>query len=140
MKAIQKEGVNLIRSKGASSVEKYNIDKIKQDIQETINTTLENGINDRGLSLEELEKRKKRNALLQENLRNCGLGDLGAKEFVKSYIKDLLSQKLDEKNIDNVIEFNNHEKLSVQDKFEILLNTFKQKYKYDAFSKFIEKK
>ena len=46
---------------------------------------------------------------------------------------------IDEKRIDKIIPFDCPKKLSVQDKFEILILIYKKKYQDDAFKKFIKK-
>lgn len=84
-----------------------------------------------------------RNAVLQlqrnrKNLRiaykNCALGDLGAKDYIKEYIKDLLEKKhnIKDSTIDKVIPFSDPVLLSAQGKHDVLLLYYKKKHKFDA--------
>lgn len=90
-----------------------------------------------------------RNAIMQAqrnqtNLRlayrNCSLGDLGAKNFVKDYIKDMLEKKfnVNAETIDRIISFRDPRLLSSQDKGEILLAHYKKKFRFDAFINMVE--
>lgn len=113
------------------------ISYLSKGIRTLFNDILNQNINELYLSKRETQKREKQKARLNQALRSCAQGNLGEKEFVKDYIKGLLQNHLDinEITIDQVIPFNNTEKLKVQDKFEILLYQYKKKYSYDAFEK-----
>lgn len=125
--------------KKSLTVEDFKIDKIIIYVKQSIDEILENGINEKGCSVDELEKNRTRKKLLEKNLRNCGVGDIGAKEYIKGYIQDILTRNysIDETNIDNTIYFKDVSKLSVQDKFDILLQVFKVNYGYDALAKIV---
>lgn len=124
-----------------SERELLDLNNLKEIVKALINATLENEIEDVGISAEELEKRDERKALLEEYLRLCGTGSPGVKEYLKNYIEDLLSRdcEIDEDRINYIIPFDNHDKLSIQDKFEILILKYKKKYKDDAFKMLIKK-
>lgn len=89
------------------------------------------------LNRKETKKREQQKARLIMALRSCAQGNIGEKEFVKDYIKDLLQNhlKIDESTINYVIPFEDPSALTVQDKFEILLLQYKTKYQFDAFEK-----
>lgn len=113
----------------------YSLSYLSIGIRILFNDILNQNINELYLSKKETQKREKQQARLNQGLRSCAQGNLGEKEFVKDYIKELLQNHLDinEVTIDKVIPFNNTEKLTEQEKFEILLYQYKKKYFYDAF-------
>lgn len=115
----------------------FSLTYLSKGIRNLFNNILNQNINELYLSKKETQKREKQKARLNQALRSCAQGNLGEKEFVKDYIKELLQNHLDinEITIDKVVAFNNNEKLTVQDKFEILLYQHKKKYYYDAFEK-----
>lgn len=122
-------------------INKYKLENLKDFIKNTIDEILKNSIDEKGLSIEEYEKKKVRKQKLNQCLKRCGVGDLGAKEFVKSYIEDLLTKVygLSDENIDFVINFNNAASLTAQDKFEIILHHYKKTYEYNALKTLIKK-
>ena len=73
--------------------------------------------------------------------KKCGLGDLGAREFVKEYIKDMLRKNfnIDESNIDKIIPFYDPIQMQTQDKYDILMRYYKRKFGLEAFIKMINK-
>lgn len=122
-------------------INKYKLDNLKDFIKNTIDEILKNSIDEKGLSIEEYEKKKVRKQKLNSCLKRCGVGDLGAKEFVKSYIEDLLTKVygLSDENIDFAINFNNVASLTTQDKFEIILHHYKKTYEYNALKTLVKK-
>lgn len=122
-------------------IQKLSINSIKSFITNTMNDLLMTSISDRGLSWEDLEKKTLRKEKLNHAQKNCGIGDLSAKEFLKGFISDILVKTygIDETNIDYVMSFSNAQKLSVQDQFEILLHYYKKQFGYNALEKLILK-
>ena len=76
---------------------------------------------------------------LRKALKSCTYGDLNAKNYVKSYIRDLLINryKIDEMNICRIINFDNPKSLLPEDMFDILLYQYKQKHQYSALEHLI---
>lgn len=104
--------------------------------------TLLNGIINQNLmelciSRKEMEKRKKQKMRLSTAVRSCAQGNLGEREYIKDYIKDLLQSKLgiSEDTVNDVIPFEQPELLTEQDKYEILLQSLKKVGDYNAFEK-----
>lgn len=116
--------------------EKYSLEAMQDFVEENINTIIKSSIDDLGKSPEEIANAKKRKDLFKKQLNNCGLGDISSKQFIKSWITDLVTQKygVNEDNIDYIINFDFP---GVYDKFCIMLNRYKKKYKYDALKNFI---
>lgn len=93
-------------------------------------------LNVRKSRYEELLEHKRR---LRNALRNCGTGDIKAKEYVKYSIKEMLSEKykINSSNIDTLLPFSDSKKLTAQDKFEILLFIYKREYEGRAIEELI---
>ena len=112
----------------------YSIPYLKKSIRMLFNEITNQNIAELYLNKTETKKRERQKVRLKTALRSCAQGNIGEKEFVKDYIKELLQNKLqiNEDTIDLTIPFENSMKLTAQDKFEILLWQYKQKYRYDA--------
>lgn len=94
---------------------------------------------ERGLNKDEVEEKIQHKKLLRKALRTCVYGDSQAKIYIKDFIKDILIQhcKIDEDNIKEYIPFYQTDLLSVEDKFQILLYSYEQKYKTLALEQLI---
>lgn len=88
----------------------------------------------------ETMKNERSRDTLRGALKLCAQGNISLKLFVRDYIKDLLQRRLGvtEDTIDLIIPFEQSSQLTAQDKFEILLFVYKEKYDYDALNKLIE--
>ncbi|WP_454053333.1 pilus assembly protein CpaF [Clostridium sp. Marseille-Q7071] len=126
--------------KDNKDMQRYKIENIKIFIRNTIDELLKNTIDEKNLTIEEYEKKKVRKEKLNQCLKRCGIGDLGAKEFVKSYIEDLITKVygINEGNINFIINFNKAISLTIQDKFEIILHHYKKIYRYNALKALIK--
>ncbi|WP_291568937.1 pilus assembly protein CpaF [Clostridium sp. UBA2485] len=126
--------------KDNKDMQRYKIENIKIFIRNTIDELLKNTIDEKNLTIEEYEKKKVRKEKLNQCLKRCGIGDLGAKEFVKSYIEDLITKVygINEGNINFIINFNKAISLTIQDKFEIILHHYKKIYGYNALKALIK--
>ncbi len=117
----------------------YSFDYLVEEIKETFNQILNTSISEYRLDKAEALKEEKRKDNLRQALRNCNYGDTSAKDFIKEYIKDLLQLKLkvDENTINLIIPFNNSYNLTIQDKFEILLYSYKKDHGTNALQELI---
>lgn len=117
----------------------YSIDSLLLFVKDAFNKILKTNLYEMNLTKEEFEKRVHNKNQLRKALKNCTYGDINAKNYVKDFIKDILvkSYNINEDNVNNIICFSNPKKLSIQDKFEILLYTYKKKYGYRALEKLI---
>jgi pilus assembly protein CpaF len=111
------------QKKELENIERYTIPKLKIFVTETIDEILKQGIDDKGIDIDEYNSRQIRKNTLRAALRDCAAGNKGHKEFVKMYIIDLITQVygVNENNIDSIIKFKHLEKLTIQDKFDIVL-------------------
>lgn len=134
----------LLRRKEAEEEEviydPYDLTYLTECIKESFNQILNTNISEMNLKKEALAKREKLRAGLKKALRTCSYGNVGEKEYVKDYIKLLLQQKyhIDNDNIERVIPFSRSDELSVNDKFDILLYTYKKEYGPLAMEKLVK--
>lgn len=98
------------------------------------------GSNDWGMNEHSWERKQKTRNELRQALRGCSFGDKSDKQYVKSYIRDLLldGYSITEENIDQILPFHDRDRLTVQDRFEIILYLFTNKYGEEALANLIE--
>jgi pilus assembly protein CpaF len=120
--------------------EEFGVDYLVEGMKEMFNHILNTGPSEWNLNKQETKKQERRRAKLKKALRTCNYGDIGAKEYVKEYIKDLLQlkYKMNEENIDKVISFHNYNNLTSQDKFDILLYFYKKEFGANGLHVFIQ--
>lgn len=118
---------------------KYSLSSISEYILDTFNKFTNVNLNDMRLTDEEYSRLKKKRVELKSALKGCSNGDLNDKTYVKTFIYDALykTYDLNETNINLIIPFDNRKKLSIQDKFEILLFMYKKKHGFDALTRLI---
>lgn len=123
-----------------SGHEKFSFTEMISYIKHEIHEISRNPTNDWGMSEEAWTRRAKARAELRQALRGCTFGDLQDKEYVKSYIRDLLmaGYGVHEHNIDRIIPFEYRDKLTSQDRFEIVLYLYGQRHGEEALSFLIE--
>lgn len=119
--------------------DEFSIDYLKKEIKDTFNQILNTSISEFKLDKLETIKQEKRKEKLRQALRNCNYGDISAKDYIKEYIKDLLQIKfmVREDNINRILNFDDYNSLTIQDKFEILLYIYKKEYGFNALEEFI---
>ncbi len=113
----------------------FTIEYLSEKLKIIFNEILNQNLSELYISRKALEKRKEQKERLNHAIRSCAEGYLGEREYLKDYIKDLIQSKLkiSEETIDFVIPYGNILHLTEQDKFEILLQEYKQGYGLDAF-------
>lgn len=120
--------------------DKLSIDYLANGICNIFDSILRINVEELNLNQIETQKRINNITTLRNNRRNCNIGDLGAKEYMKDYIKDLLQQKfgIDADNINKILSFDDEKILTVIDKFDIALYLYKKQYKMNAFEQMVE--
>ena len=98
------------------------VDKVSDEINGILRTNLY----EIGLSDKDLESLKTRKSDLREALRNSGIGDKYAKKYVKQTIRNIIMSKLipNPDDYSKYIPFDNIGKLSIREKFDIMLYFF----------------
>ncbi len=119
----------------------YTLDVMKAFIKKRLDEITKVNLYDIGLSEEELKRRKNKKYELKKALKGCTYGDVNDKKYVKELIYDLLSQEygVDETNISKAIPFDIPSLLTAQDKFDILIYTYKKEFGYEALAEMIKK-
>jgi len=119
----------------------YTIEQMTNFIKARMDEITRTNLYDIGLSEEELRRRKNKKYELKKALKGCTYGDINDKKYVKELIFDLLHREygVNQVNITNAIDFDNVEKLTTIDKFDILIYMYKQQYGYNALGELIKK-
>lgn len=118
----------------------YELEDLIDCVKESFNDILNANLSEFNLKKEVSIKREQLRASLKKALRTCNYGNVGEKEYVKDYIKSLLVNQyhINEENIDAIIPFDDDEKLTTCEKFDILLYLFKREYGMCAMEELIE--
>ena len=73
--------------------EKYSLAAIQNFVDENINNVISSTIDELGKSYYEIRQIRRRKEIFKTQLNLCGLGDIASKEYIKSWISDLRTQK-----------------------------------------------
>ena len=121
--------------------QKYSIKGMTDFIKHEFDEITRMNLYDLALSEDEFERRKNTKYDLKKALKGAGYAAANDKKYVKTLMFDLLRNeyKVTERNINFAIPFDNKDKLTEQDKFDILLHLYKKKYKSNALSQIITK-
>ncbi len=120
--------------------EKYTLDGVLTYVKHRINELTRTNIVGMGLSGEAYRREIFKRSELRTALRRCVYGSLQDKQYVKDIIYDLLIDSyIDETTIDQVIPFNYINRLSVVDKFDVILYFYKKQFGKQGFAKLVEK-
>lgn len=122
-------------TQGEEEEDPYSFEYLQAGVKEKMNELTDTSFIDYSLSKEAAKKEEARKLELIKALRTCGYGDLNAKNFIKDYIKRILQRdfNISEETVSRVMAFDEDSKLSVIDKFDILLYLYKKEYGLDAF-------
>ncbi|MBR6504362.1 MAG: hypothetical protein IKT41_01355 [Clostridia bacterium] len=119
----------------------YTLEKMTEFVKKRLDEITKINLYDIGLSEEELKRRKNKKYELKKALKGCTYGDVNDKKYVKELIYDLLAKEygVTETNISTAIPFDIPSLLNSQDKFDILLYTYKKEFGYEALTELIKK-
>jgi pilus assembly protein CpaF len=120
---------------------KFELPVIITWIKDTINEITNSNLYDLGLNEEEFKRRANKRSKLKHALKESAHGDIRQKKYVKSYLYDLLLQDygFNDETINLTIPFDDTNRLTSQDKFDILIKKVQKKHKYNALNYLIEK-
>lgn len=112
------------------------IEQVKNSLHEISHSQL----SDAGLHEEEYRRRINQRAEMRKALKSCVSGSISDKTYVKNLISDLLTRSigLNKSNVDEVMMFAEPERLSVQDRFEIIFYLYREQFGVDALSRMID--
>lgn len=119
----------------------YTIEKMIEFVKRRLDEITKINLYDIGLSEEELKRRKNKKYELKKALKGCTYGDINDKRYVKELIFDLLEKEygVTESNISKAIPFDIPSLLTAQDKFDILIYSYKKEFGYEALTELIKK-
>lgn len=120
--------------------DRYSFPALIENVKRSLHELSRSHANDWGVGEETWNRRVKARAELRKALRGCTYGDVQDKRYVKSFIKDLLAHGygIGEDNIDRIIPFDDRDKLTAQDRFDIVLYLYKLSFGTDGLSRLIE--
>jgi len=127
--------------KEAKRTDNYSVEEIIKTVDCVFAGILDKDFRSLNLNQKETMKRENIKKLIKKCLKKSAEGDEEAKAYIKDYIKEILLHKvmLNEENVEKVIPFDNADKLSGEDKFEILLQLYYKEYRKDGLRMFLEK-
>ncbi len=119
----------------------YTIEKMIEFVKRRLDEITKINLYDIGLSEEELKRRKNKKYELKKALKGCTYGDVNDKKYVKELIYDLLEKEygVTESNISKAIPFDIPSLLTAQDKFDVLIYSYKKEFGYEALTELIKK-
>lgn len=117
----------------------YSINVLVDNVKDTFNNILKTNLYEMNLSKEEFTKRMQNKSQLRISLKSCTYGDVNAKNYIKDFIRDILLKnfKIDDNNINKILNFDNPKELCSQDKFEILMYVYKKTHGYRGLERII---
>ncbi len=133
-------GIHVLLSKGARKYTRLpSLQELIVCMSDTFNQIMRENIYEANLSRKSYEMLEARKKKLRYALKTCAVGDTLAKQYVKDMIQDILIEKyrVSERNINELICFEQDEKMSVWDKFQILLHVFEKSYGKEALTELL---
>lgn len=133
-------GIHTLLSRGARKYTKLpDLNELVLCMSDTFNQIMHENIYEANLSRKSYEMLEARKNKLRYALKMCPVGDVLAKQYVKEMIQDILIEKykVSERNINELISFDNDAKLSDWDRFQILLYVFEKSYDKEALTKLL---
>lgn len=115
--------------------DRFSMSYLAQGIKNRINEISDQNIYELMLNKKETKKREYQKIRLNRAVRTCAQGNVGERDFIKDYIKDLLQDHfhVNEKTIHQILPFSQSQYLTAQDKFEILYAQLQKEYRYRVF-------
>ena len=119
----------------------FTLEKMTEFVKKRLDEITKVNLYDIGLSEEELKRRKNKKYELKKALKGCTYGDVNDKKYVKEIIYDLLVKEygVNEINVSKAIPFDLPSLLTAQDKFDILIYSYKKEFGYEALTQMIKK-
>jgi pilus assembly protein CpaF len=115
----------------------FSLQHLEKGVKDLFNDIINQNIAELYLNRKETKKREHQKARICIAIRSCAQGNIGEKEFVKDYMKDLLQNNLqiNEESINKVIPFDYPDYLTAQDKFEILYQQLSRSNRLKVFDR-----
>ena len=121
------------------SVDIYSLDYLISRIEDTFNMIAKTRVEDLNLNKLETRKAELNKKKLKDALASCAFGDIGSKDYLKEYIREILqSCGINSETINEVIQFDNPAQLTITEKFDICLYYYKKQYGLEALGQMIK--
>ena len=120
--------------------ESLTIETLIEQVKNLLHEISHSQLADAGLHEEEYRRRINQRAEMRKALKGCVSGSISDKTYVKNLIGDLLTRSigLNKSNVDEVMMFADPERLTTQDRFEIVFYLYRQQFGTDALSRMID--
>lgn len=120
--------------------EALTIESLIEQVKHSLHEISHSQLADAGLHEEEYRRRINQRAEMRKALKDCVSGSISDKTYVKNLIADLLTRTigLNKSNVDEVMMFAEPERLTAQDRFEIVFYLYRQQFGADALSRMID--
>lgn len=135
-------------------IDKYNFEALKNYVSEYIDIYSAKPIVGKGKTTEQFETERDRKETLTQYLDECYAGDIKEKEFVKLFIKQLITAakrdseiyiieypkdyKVTPDNIDKFLDVCNESNMTIDLAYRLIMNKYKKQYGLKALAKLIE--
>ena len=120
----------------------YTEKHIIQMVAQQFSQAMKINFKEMNLSRRDLELKNKTKAELRQALKESAAGNSDAKNYVKTFIRDIIREsdaiKINEYTINSVIHFDNPDALRPKDKFQICMYIYHKKYGMEGFTQMIE--
>ncbi|PYE49242.1 Flp pilus assembly complex ATPase component TadA [Paenibacillus barcinonensis] len=120
--------------------EALTIESLIEQVKHSLHEISHSQLADAGLHEEEYRRRINQRAEMRKALKDCVSGSISDKTYVKNLIADLLTRTigLNKSNVDEVMMFAEPERLTAQDRFEIVFYLYRQQFGAEALSRMID--
>jgi pilus assembly protein CpaF len=120
--------------------ESFTFETLIEQVKNSLHEISHSQLADAGLHEEEYRRRINQRAEMRKALKSCVSGSISDKTYVKNLIGDLLTRSigLNKSNVDEVMMFAEPERLSVQDRFDIIFYLYRERFGVDALSRMID--
>jgi pilus assembly protein CpaF len=130
-----------VKRSGPDDKRKYSVKEMTAFIKRTFNEMTGSDLYDLALDQEDFERRQQKRAELKSAIKGTTSGDIHDKTYVKNVMFDVFCRQygMSAHNVDYVLPFEDEDRLTDQDKFDILLHVWKKSHGYRALPALIEK-
>lgn len=113
---------------GVSFVNKYTIKYMVDEVALGFADDLKENLKEENLTRQQLEAKEAQKQELRTSLKEAAYGNPAAKQYIKARIKDMLIPVIPEDKLNAVIPFNDPERLTCRDKFEIMMHYYTKSF------------
>ncbi|MDT8718228.1 Flp pilus assembly complex ATPase component TadA [Clostridium sp. 19966] len=133
------KGALLSKDIDEEKTEKYTLKNVQLYVEKSLEYSRRHETENTGMTSAQYRKQEEKRRTLLKISQNCGKGDIAAKLYMKKYIADIITKEygVSRDNIDYIFNFKSPK--TAQDKFEIILYSYKKTHEYWALDKLLDK-